>query len=71
MGIARWAGWVPGQYPGEKEVTFPPYTCLETDGEPRVEHTDRGEVVVFPLKVRLPSHAHARIHGVCSSSRIW
>ena len=40
------------QYPGEKESTFPPFTCLEADGEPRVLRTPRGEVVVFPLKVR-------------------
>ena len=50
-GVARWDACVPGQYPGEKEITFPPYTCLEADGDPRVEHTDKGEVVVFPLKV--------------------
>jgi hypothetical protein len=38
-------------------VTFPPYTCLEADGEPRVEHTKHGEVVIFPLKVNLfPLH---------------
>ena len=41
----------PPQYPGEKEVTFPPFTCLEADGDPRVEHSQGGEVVVFPLKV--------------------
>ena len=39
------------QYPGEKEITFPPFTCLEADGDPRVEATDQGEIVVFPLKV--------------------
>ncbi len=42
------------QYPGEKEITFPPFTCLEADGEPRLERTKEGEVVVFPLKVTLP-----------------
>jgi hypothetical protein len=42
------------QYPGEKEITFPPFTCLEADGDPRVEHYGQGEVVVFPLKVRHP-----------------
>ncbi len=40
-----------GQYPGEKEITFPPFTCLESDGDPYVEYTNEGEVVVFPLKV--------------------
>jgi hypothetical protein len=41
------------QYPGEKEITFPPFTCLETDGDPRVERNATGdsEVVIFPLKV--------------------
>jgi len=38
------------QYPGEKEIAFPPFTCLESDGEPRVERTQEGEVVIFPLK---------------------
>ena len=41
----------PGQYPGEAEVTFPPFTCLEADGEARLERTKDGEVVIFPLKV--------------------
>ena len=44
-----------GQYPGEKEITFPPFTCLESDGDPRVERSPAGEVVVFPLKVPLAS----------------
>ncbi len=39
------------QYPAEKEITFPPFTCLESDGEPRVEWTKDGETVLFPLKV--------------------
>ncbi len=42
------------QYPGEKEITFPPFTCLESDGDPRVERNARGEVVIFPLKVLPP-----------------
>jgi hypothetical protein len=40
------------QYPGEKEITFPPFTCLESDGDPRVMRDAKGnEVVIFPLKV--------------------
>ncbi len=40
------------QYPGEKEITFPPYTCLESDGDARLERDAKGnEVVIFPLKV--------------------
>ncbi len=49
------AGVGAGQYPGEKEITFPPFTCLESDGDPRVEWTEEGEVVIFPLKVLLTS----------------
>ena len=45
----------PGQYPGEAEVTFPPFTCLEADGEARLERTKDGEVVIFPLKVTWPA----------------
>ena len=45
------------QYPGEAEVTFPPFTCLEADGEPRLERTKDGEVVIFPLKVTFPAVA--------------
>ena len=41
-------GWM-AQYPGEKEVTFPPYTCLESHGDPRVEQTEEGELIIFPL----------------------
>jgi hypothetical protein len=41
-----------GQYPGEKEITFPPFTCLETAGDPRVELMPNGsELIIFPLKV--------------------
>ncbi len=39
------------QYPGEKEITFPPFTCLEADGDPRVEHVNNNELIIFPLKV--------------------
>ena len=45
----------PAQYPGEAEVTFPPFTCLEADGEARLERTKDGEVVIFPLKVTWPA----------------
>ena len=46
-------GCLGGQYPGEKEITFPPFTGLEADGDPRVERTEGGgEVVIFPLKVQ-------------------
>ena len=41
-----------GQYPGEKEITFPPYTCLEAHGDARLERDAKGnEVIIFPLKV--------------------
>ena len=33
-------------------MAFPPFTCLDVDGEPRVEFSDAGEIVVFTLKVR-------------------
>ncbi len=50
-----------GQYPGEKEITFPPFTCLEADGDPRVERNQAGEIVVFPLKVSSPAtNTHSR-----------
>ena len=45
--------WV-SQYPGEDEVLFPPLTCLEVVGEPRVED----DVVIFPL------HANMNLKGL-------
>ncbi len=48
-----------GQYPGEKEITLPPFTCLESHGAPRLEQTKEGELIIFPLKVNprtLPYH---------------
>ena len=36
-------------------MTFPPFTCLEADGEARLERTKDGEVVIFPLKVSWPA----------------
>ena len=47
------------QYPGEKEITFPPFTCLEADGDARLERdADGKELVVFPLKVAKPLAAN-------------
>jgi hypothetical protein len=37
------------QYPDESEYLFPPLSCLEVHGEPRLE----GDVIVFPLRVNL------------------
>jgi hypothetical protein len=37
-----------GQYPGEKEIMFPPYKCLEAHGDAHLE-SDAHEVIVFPL----------------------
>jgi hypothetical protein len=39
------------QYPGESEYLFPPLSCLEVEGHPRLE----GDVVIFPLRVNLCS----------------
>ena len=52
---AIWFRACVGQYPGEKEITFPPYTCLESDGDARLEREAKGgEVIIFPLKVATP-----------------
>ena len=40
--------WV-SQYPGESEILFPPLTCLEVVGQPRVEEG----VVVFSLRANI------------------
>ena len=40
--------WI-SQYPGEKEILFPPLTCLEVIDEPRVE----GNIIVFPLRANM------------------
>jgi hypothetical protein len=37
------------QYPGEAEYLFPPLSCLEVNGEPRL----KGDVIVFPLLMNL------------------
>jgi hypothetical protein len=37
------------QYPGEAEYLFPPLSCLEVNGEPRLD----GDVIVFPLRVNV------------------
>ena len=57
------------QYPAEKEITFPPFTCLESDGDPRLERTTEGETVLFPLKVSVlpPPHTHTPFVEVSAS----
>jgi hypothetical protein len=56
------------QYPGEKEVTFPPFTCLESDGDPRLALIEGGgEIVVFSLKV-LPTQLLRRFCHFVSRS---
>ena len=40
--------WV-SQYPNEKEVLYPPLSCLEVMGEPRVE----SGVIIVPLRVNM------------------
>ena len=54
------AARIGAQYPGEKEITFPPFTCLESDGDPRVERSEsgQGEIVIFPLKVTAAPRHH-------------
>ena len=37
------------QYPGESEYLFPPLSCLEVNGDPRLE----GDIFVFPLRVNI------------------
>ena len=59
-----------GQYAGEKEITFPPFTCLEADGDPRVEHTEDGEIVVFPLKVQ-PAFSYIPFAPESDDPRQW
>ncbi len=52
------------QYPGEKEITFPPYTCLEAHGDAHLERDAEGnEVIIFPLKVS--PHCQSTGIGCC------
>ena len=37
------------QYPGESEYLLPPLSCLEVNGDPRLE----GDIVVIPLRVNV------------------
>jgi hypothetical protein len=60
-----WRGGAARQYPGEKEITFPPFTCLESNGEPYLQRTPQGEVVVFPLKVL--HHSAPALHQLYTS----
>ena len=66
---ARRPAPAPAQYPGEAEVTFPPFTCLEADGEARLERTKDGEVVIFPLKVTWPALGSAVLDSMRAAPR--
>jgi hypothetical protein len=59
------------QYPGEKEITFPPYTCLESQGDARLERSEQGEVVIFPLKVPPNSQLAVLSHVTNARVRVY
>ncbi len=77
--IGAETGWL-SQYPLEEELTLPPFTCLEANGEPRRERTPGGDLVIFPLKVRLsarccawqcPSFQKFHIYFIFTSFSAW
>eukprot|EP00961_Rhodomonas_salina_P148952 2005293-Rhodomonas_salina.2 len=39
------------QYPHEDEITFPPLSYIETTGQPYVEVTGKGDVIVMPARI--------------------
>ena len=39
------------QYPGEDEYLVGPYACLEVTARPRVEVTDKGQVLVVQVRM--------------------
>jgi hypothetical protein len=41
------------QYAGEEEFLMQPLSCLEVTGRPRVDRTERGEVLVVPIRVNV------------------
>jgi hypothetical protein len=41
------------QYAGEEEFLMQPLSCLEVTGRPRMDRTDKGEVLVVPTRVNV------------------
>jgi hypothetical protein len=66
------------QYPKEEEFLFPPLSCLEVVGEPRIEaRPDGGELFVVPLRINANLRAatvgeliarRKRLHAVATRS---
>ena len=44
--------WV-SQYPGEDEIVMPPLSNLEVVGDARMEETDKGVIMVVPLRINV------------------
>ena len=40
------------QYPNESEILIPPLSYLEVTGEPFLEHTEKGDVWVYPARIK-------------------
>lgn len=53
------------QYPGEKEILFPPMTNLEVKGIPRLELTEEGPVMVLSIRanVSLRNETREQLEG--------
>ncbi len=68
--IALWVFWVGDQYGSEAEMAFPPFAGLEANGEPRLEHINKGELVIFPLKVRLSRNRTLQPTILCATAAI-
>jgi hypothetical protein len=51
------------QYPNESEILIPPLSYLEVTGEPFLEHTEKGDVWVYPARINCNLKSQVLLRG--------
>ena len=51
------------QYPNEDEILIPPLSYLEVTGEPFLEHTEKGDVWVYPARINCNLKSQVLLRG--------
>ena len=57
------------QYPNEDEILIPPLSYLEVTDEPFLEHTEKGDVWVYPARINCNLKSQVLLRGGWGEAR--